>query len=639
MISKNTYCYIILLTSLFWGGAGSGAFAQSPNLVLNPSFENFTQCENGGYLSSEIPPWHSPSNSVIWYFNTCSQNSTSGAPQNGFGFQYPRTGNAYMGIYAYFNDTYFEQKRYIAGTFSRQLLADKIYCVSFYVALSNPPVTYASQMAITQLGAYISADSFYTTSGLTLPFIPQVESPPGVYLTDTVNWTEISGTFIAQGGEKYITLGNFRLPADTIRIQSAPADTFSRVAFYFIDDVSVTECGSVLPNQTACGSYTWYGQTYTSSGTYTQIVPNSFGGDSTLMLNLTILNNAGTSLTQTACNSFTYDGNTFSSSGTYVQHNQNSVGCDSTFTLYLTITNDVNAVINATACNSYTLNSITYNTTGTYTQHLTSYNGCDSVLALNLTINNDVSGVLSVSACNSYTLNAITYAIGGNYTQHLTSYTGCDSVLALNLTINNDVGSTLSVSACNSYTLNSSSYTASGTYVQNFAASNGCDSTITLYLSIDSSNAAVTITDPTLTAQSIGTYQWLNCSMDFAPILNATNQSYTATANGDYAVIITNGTCLDTSACYTIYTVGFNQIGSNAELIITPNPATNEIMLTTNQQIKNIDIYNVLGEEVLKLERIANSQNTIDISTWKAGVYFVEVETERGIVRRKFVKD
>ena len=71
---------------------------------------------------------------------------------------------------------------------------------------------------------------------------------------------------------------------------------------------------------------------------------------------------------------------------------------------------------------------------------------------------------------------------------------------------------------------------------------------------------------------------------------------------------------------------------------ISPNPATNEIMLTSNQKLKTIHIYNVLGEEVLKLERIANSQKAIDISSWKAGVYFVEVETEKGIVRKKLVK-
>ncbi len=78
---------------------------------------------------------------------------------------------------------------------------------------------------------------------------------------------------------------------------------------------------------------------------------------------------------------------------------------------------------------------------------------------------------------------------------------------------------------------------------------------------------------------------------------------------------------------------------SNEEVLISPNPATNEIMLTSNQKLKTIHIYNVLGEEVLKLERIANKEKAIDISTWNAGVYFVEVETEKGIVRKKLVKE
>ena len=580
------------MTLLLWRGAEDELFAQPTNLVLNQSFEQLIMCRSVSWMYGDVPPWVSPTDGSPDYYNTC-QDPGQGVPQNVHGYQFPRTGNAYMGMGCYlFNGPGSNLREYLQGKLNDTLKSNKIYCVSFYVSLANlnPFATQDyNNLAITKIGAYFSLDSLYQLGWDTLPYTPQVESPSGIYLSDTLNWMEISGTFIAQGGERYITLGNFHSVTDTLRITNAfYVGNQSLVSYYFLDDISVIECGTAY-SHTACGGYTWYGQTYTTSGTYTQIVPNSFGGDSTLMLNLTILNNAGTSLTQTACNSFTYDGNTFTSSGTYVQHNQNSAGCDSTFTLYLTITNDVNAVINATACNSYTLNTTTYTNSG-------------------------------------------------NYTQHLTSYAGCDSVLALNLTINNDIGSTLSVSACNSYTLNSTAYNASGTYVQNFAASNGCDSILTLYLSIDSSNAAVTITDPTLTAQSIGTYQWLNCSMDFAPILNATNQSYTATANGDYAVIITNGTCLDTSACYTIYTVGFNQIGSNEELIISPNPATNQFTIENSQlKINSIHIYNVLGSVVL--ERIANSQKAIDISTWKAGVYFVEVETEKGIVRKKLVKE
>jgi len=70
---------------------------------------------------------------------------------------------------------------------------------------------------------------------------------------------------------------------------------------------------------------------------------------------------------------------------------------------------------------------------------------------------------------------------------------------------------------------------------------------------------------------------------------------------------------------------------------LSPNPATNEIMLTANQPLKTIHIYNVLGEMVL--ERTANSEKVIDVSTWKAGVYFVEVETEKGVVRKTVIKE
>ena len=98
---------------------------------------------------------------------------------------------------------------------------------------------------------------------------------------------------------------------------------------------------------------------------------------------------------------------------------------------------------------------------------------------------------------------------------------------------------------------------------------------------------------------------------------------------------------VDSNGCeYAGCNVGIEELGvDGGEIEIYPNPATNEFTLTTkNQQLKTIHIYNVLGEEVLKLERIATSEKAIDISSWKAGVYFVEVETEKGLVRKKVIK-
>ncbi len=99
---------------------------------------------------------------------------------------------------------------------------------------------------------------------------------------------------------------------------------------------------------------------------------------------------------------------------------------------------------------------------------------------------------------------------------------------------------------------------------------------------------------------------------------------------------------VDSNGCeYAGCNVGIEELRvDGGEIEIYPNPATNELILTTtNQSLKTIRIYNILGEEVLKLERIANSQKAIDISTWNAGVYFVEVETEKGVIRKKLVKE
>ncbi len=67
---------------------------------------------------------------------------------------------------------------------------------------------------------------------------------------------------------------------------------------------------------------------------------------------------------------------------------------------------------------------------------------------------------------------------------------------------------------------------------------------------------------------------------------------------------------VDSNGCeYAGCNVGIEELGANnGEYEVYPNPATSEITLTTNQQPKTIHIYNVLGEEVLKLERLATRQ-------------------------------
>jgi hypothetical protein len=177
------------------------------------------------------------------------------------------------------------------------------------------------------------------------------------------------------------------------------------------------------------------GQTYSQSGTYTQIRSNAAGCDSTITLNLTIRQPTQRTIRVRNCGSYTLNGQTYVQSGTYVQTLQNQFGCDSTLTILLQIRALSNSNINATSCGPYVFNGQTFSSSGVYTVNQTTPNGCTTIVTLRLRINQPSSSTLTQTACQSYVLNGQTYIQSGTYTQTLRNALGCDSTITLNLTI------------------------------------------------------------------------------------------------------------------------------------------------------------------------------------------------------------
>jgi len=193
------------------------------------------------------------------------------------------------------------------------------------------------------------------------------------------------------------------------------------------------------------------------------------------------------------------------------------------------------------------------------------------------------------------------------------------------------------VTACNSYTwIDGNTYTISNntaTYTIFGGAVNGCDSIVTLDLTIKMLDMSTTENGFTLTANESGAaYQWIDCNNN-NPILGETNQSFTATAGGSYAVIIDNGTCADTSDCYTIIVLGIEDF--NTSIAIYPNPANDKITIK-GEAINSIKVADFKGRTVRQLLTSGN-QVTIDLSGNAKGVYFVSVETKKGILIKKIV--
>ena len=83
---------------------------------------------------------------------------------------------------------------------------------------------------------------------------------------------------------------------------------------------------------------------------------------------------------------------------------------------------------------------------------------------------------------------------------------------------------------------------------------------------------------------------------------------------------------------------GVQELGiKNEELGIYPNPATTELRITNDELgMKELHIFNILGCEMLKQVQYDQSI-TIDISGFAKGIYFVEVQTEKGVLRKRVI--
>ena len=146
---------------------------------------------------------------------------------------------------------------------------------------------------------------------------------------------------------------------------------------------------------------------------------------------------------------------------------------------------------------------------------------------------------------------------------------------------------------------------------------------------------STTTSDLTITASQVGVnYQWIDCATGNS-LAGETNQSFTATQNGSYAVILSDGICTDTSECVVISTIGIKELESNFE--IYPIPFENQLFLQGNNVKFQIEIYNLEGRLITSLSDI-NEKLTIDTKTWSKGVYTVIISSGNQMEYRKLIK-
>ena len=242
--------------------------------------------------------------------------------------------------------------------------------------------------------------------------------------------------------------------------------------------------------ETACDQYAWYGQTYTQSGQYETIIQNSYGCDSTLVLNLTVNHSDTTYLDIEACENYLWYGTTYNQSGTYQHLLQTAAGCDSLLVLNLNIGEAYNSIENIDACDSYywSVNQQWYYQSALDSMVIQGQQGvCDSTFVLNLTIHYTDTVTVAETACDQFEWNGTQYTQSGEFEFNFTNSHGCDSIVYFNLTINHSDTINYNITACESYEWNGQTYSQSGNYTYNTTNEFGCAHLETLALTISDS--------------------------------------------------------------------------------------------------------------------------------------------------------
>ncbi len=151
----------------------------------------------------------------------------------------------------------------------------------------------------------------------------------------------------------------------------------------------------------------------------------------------------------------------------------------------------------------------------------------------------------------------------------------------------------------------------------------GCDSLVILSLAIHAVDTSVTVNGNTLTANlNSPSYQWLACDNGFGVIPGQTNQSFTVGSDGNYAVIVSDGICSDTSGCHFVLAVGLTN-GIDAILEVYPNPSNGIV------HVRRIDLQSIGHLRLLSIDgrMVATKQETdasaIDLDLSALPVWFV----------------
>jgi gliding motility-associated-like protein len=188
--------------------AGQPLSAQE--LIPNGGFETYRTCPRQDNLLSEATPWYNPNRATPDFYNQCLPLQQIELP--------PHTG---QGLGRLFLDNGWAE--YMATPLKKPLEAGKCYAFEMYISTPTPPRYLPGTM-----GAYFSPDPLTGPDKTLFAVQPRILDAPQKSVNSRFKWERIGGTFKANGGERFVTIGSFvTLPK------------FLESYYIFLDDISL----------------------------------------------------------------------------------------------------------------------------------------------------------------------------------------------------------------------------------------------------------------------------------------------------------------------------------------------------------------------------------------------------------------
>lgn len=208
-----------------------GSFAFSQNLVPNPSFEEYDYCPTGTNDPQAVATWFNPTMATPDYYNACASNG-GGVPINDWGYQEAQNDNGYIGIITYGQSlNAVNYREYFEVELLETLVTGKTYYWCMYVSLLD-----STDYASNNIGISLTNSQLSNFSSEEMLISPIYWNSTEI-ITDNINWTKISGSFIANGGEKFLIIGNFYSEANTSYQQVNTNSLNGEFAYYYVDNV------------------------------------------------------------------------------------------------------------------------------------------------------------------------------------------------------------------------------------------------------------------------------------------------------------------------------------------------------------------------------------------------------------------